>query len=402
VTEPYSLPPDDAGAEPLVTAPSYVQLTQQRVPLRRAAEVLSTPDDAGRYPIIVLVRQGGRFSLQLLLVAGAVAAVAVAAPVGPLLTIAGLVAAVVILFAGSARAVLASIPEGSQAVLAERGRFARIAGPGVQRVAPTIVVTHVVTTRDIPFGTFVRGALLADEVRVDVEILFTFRIADPGKFVYKTTAPDFDAVCLSVVNAVVREVARTIRSDQVLEIQMSDSEPLREALSAPLDRYGVEVSRVLVTRVDPPADFLATREARRLAVLRTGQQEEQAGFERRVQSDRDALIRQEAQARFERQREQAELAAAVRRREIELEAEVESLRLAKLQERLAAYPEAARWDWAGQRLKVARKLAGNSRAIISLGGTGDVADALVAGASIEASEAAGGARGTGDAAGPPA
>jgi len=109
----------------------------------------------------------------------------------------------------------------------------------------------------------------------------------------------------------------------------------------------------------------------------------QAGLDRRVQADRDALARQEAEARFERARGQAELAAAVRRREIELDAETEALRLAKLQERLAAYPEAARWDWAGERLKVARKLAGNSRAIIQLGGAGDVADALVAGAAVD-------------------
>jgi hypothetical protein len=136
-------------------------------------------------------------------------------------------------------------------------------------------------------------------------------------------------------------------------------------------------------RVEPPRDFLASREARRLAVLRTSEQEEQAGLGRRMQADRDALARQEAQARFEREQEKAELAAAVRRREIELEAETEALRLARLQERLAAYPEAARWDWAGERLKVARRLAGNSRAIIQLGGAGDIADALVAGASTE-------------------
>jgi regulator of protease activity HflC (stomatin/prohibitin superfamily) len=163
-----------------------------------------------------------------------------------------------------------------------------------------------------------------------------------------------------------------------------ESDTVREALSSALERYGVRVTRVLVVRVDPPPGFLATREARRLAIIRTTQQEEEAGLDRRVQADRDALARQEAQARFERQKEQAELAAAIRRREIELEADTEALRLEKLQERLAAFPEAARWDWAGERLKVARKLAGNSRAMLHLGGGGgDVADVLAAGAFME-------------------
>jgi regulator of protease activity HflC (stomatin/prohibitin superfamily) len=219
---------------------------------------------------------------------------------------------------------------------------------------------------------------------VDVEVLFTFRIEDPARFVYNTTAPDFDAVCLGAAQATIREIVRGVASSTVLDMVGRESPLVAEALSAPLERYGVTVTRVLVVRVDPPAGFLATREARRLAVLRTSEQEEQAGLDRRVQADRDALARQEAQARYERERERAELAAAVRRREIELEAETESLRLEKLQERLAAYPEAARWDWAGERLKVARELAGNSRAIIQLGGTTDVAEALVAGAAVDA------------------
>jgi len=385
VTEPYAAPAEPAELEEaLVTAPSYVQLTQQRVSLRRAAEVFASPDDAGRYPIVVLIKQGGRFQVELLIVAAAVAAAAVLLPLGPVLTIAGIVAAVALLVGGSARAVLVPVPEGTQAVLAERGRFLRVAGPGVQRVPPTVVVTHLVTTREIPFGALVRAAPTADDVRVDIEILFTFQIQEPGKFVYNTTAPDFDAVCLGSAQATVREIARSVKSETILDMVGRESDTVREALSSALERYGVRVTRVLVVRVDPPPGFLATREARRLAIIRTTQQEEEAGLDRRVQADRDALARQEAQARFERQKEQAELAAAIRRREIELEADTEALRLEKLQERLAAFPEAARWDWAGERLKVARELAGNSRAMLHLGGGGgDVADVLAAGAFME-------------------
>lgn len=388
MTEPYATPNDagESGEEALVTAPSYVQLTQQRVPLRRAAETFATPDDAGRYPIVVLVKQGGRFQVEVLLVAGAVAAAAVLLPLGPILTIVGLVAAVALLLAGSSRAVMVPVPEGVQAALAQRGRFLRVVGPGVQNVPPTVVVTHLATTREIPFSSLVRAAPTADDIRVDIEILFTFRIDDPGKFVYNTTAPDFDAVCQGASQATVREIARTVESERALDMVGRESEPIRAALTSSLERYGVRVVGVLVVRVDAPADLMDTREARRLAILRTSGQEQQAGLERRLQADRDALARQEAQARFERAQEQAELAAAVRRREIELDGETEALRLAKLQERLAAYPEAARWDWAGERLKVARELAGNSRAIIQLGGSGDLADALVAGSSMELPE----------------
>ncbi len=403
MTESYAAPADlDAVDEALVVAPSYVQLTQQRVRLRRAAEVFASPDDAGRYPIVVLIKQGGRFQVEVIIAAAAVAAAAVLLPLGTILTVAGLVAAVALFLAGSARAVLTPVPEGTQAVLAERGRFLRIAGPGVQRVPPTVTVTHLVTTREIPFGSLVRAIPTADDVRVDIEVLFTFRIEEPGKFVYNTTAPDFDAVCLGSAQATVREIARSIKSEGVLDMVGRESEVIRDALSSALESYGVRVTRVLVVRVDPPPGFLATREARRLAQIRTSQQEEEAGFDRRVQSDRDALARQEAQARFEREMEKVGLAAAIRLREIELDAETEALRLEKLQERLARFPEAARWDWAGERLKVARKLAGNSRAMLQIGGTGDVADVLAAGAFLEAdATGAGDGPGTGGGASTP-
>ena len=182
MTEPYTPAPESGFDEdvPVVTSPSYVQLTQQRVRLGRAAEAFATPDDAGRYPIIVLVKSGGRLQVQALLIAGAVAAAAVALPVGPVLTIAGLVLAVGLLIGGSGRAILVPVPEGTRRSwfrLAATSR--RPARRKIQRVPPTVMVTHLVTTREIPFSTVARAVPTADDVRVDIEILFTFRIVDP-------------------------------------------------------------------------------------------------------------------------------------------------------------------------------------------------------------------------------
>lgn len=392
MTEPYA-PPSESGYDedvPVVTSPSYVQLTQQRVRLGRAAEAFATPDDAGRYPIIVLIKSGGRFQTEVLLVAGGAALAAVLLPLGPVLTIAGLVLAVALLVGGSARAVLVPIPEGTQGILVQAGRYVRTAGPGVQSVAPTVIVSHLVTTREIPFGILARAVPTADDVRVDIEILFTFRIADPHKFVFNTTAPDFDAVCQGAGQTAVRRLARGIGSEAVLDLALHDSDELRSLISATLEPYGVEVTRVLVVRLDAPPEFLATREGRRLAMLQTGEQDERATYDLRVQANRDAVARAEQQARFARATEEARLAAEVRRVKIELEAEGEAIRLARLEERLAASPNAARWDWQTERLRVAEALAGNSRAMLQLGGSGDIADALVTRAFMERDEAAGG------------
>jgi regulator of protease activity HflC (stomatin/prohibitin superfamily) len=391
VTEPYTPPPEPTGYEqeaPVVTSPSYVQLTQQRVRLGRAAEAFATPDEVGRYPIVVLVKSGGRFQVQVLLVAGAVALAAVLLPVGPVLTIAGLVAAVALVIGGSARAVLLPVPEGTQAILVQAGRYFKTAGAGVQSVPPTVIVSHLVTTREIPFSALAREVPAADDVRVDVEILLTFRIVEPRKFVFNTTAPDFDAVCQGAGQSAVRRLLRGIGSEAVLDLALRDSDDLRAMISATLEPYGVEVTRVLVVRLDAPPEFLVTREGRRLAMLQTGEQAERATYDLAVQANRDAVARAELQARFARATEETRLAAEVERLQVELESEREALRLARLEERLAASPNAARWDWETQRLRVARALARNSRAMLQLGGSGDIADALVTRAFLERDDAA--------------
>ncbi len=64
---------------------------------------------------------------------------------------------------------------------------------------------------------------------------------------------------------------------------------------------------------------------------------------------------------------------------VELEAGAEELRLAKLQERLQNYLQAAEWEWAGEQLSVARGLASNTHAIVQVGsgGASDIARAFL-------------------------
>ena len=71
--------------------------------------------------------------------------------------------------------------------------------------------------------------------------------------------------------------------------------------------------------------------------------------------------------------------AEARRKVVELEAEAETLRLAKLEERLKAFPLAAQYEWESTQLEVARSLAGNTHAVVQVGNVGDITRALVLG-----------------------
>lgn len=350
----------DAGA---VAAPVVgIQLTQVRVPLDEAAEALSTSDEAGRLPIVVLPKQAYRIrnslvGAGLLLILGSLL-FDITLP----LRGGSLAAGALLVVLGVFRAFMVPVPEGSRAVLLRRGRFHKTLGPGNHIVMPTIVVSHIVTTRETPFDAPATEIPTRDDVRTNVDILMTFRIEAPEKFVFTISAADFDQVCQATCQEVVRLLLRDKVADEVLDLGDADAERLRAEIGKALEPYGVVVVRVVVTHVMPPLEFMASREARRLASVQRAEEAERHSL---------ALLRQADQEELEQQRIRARETA------IELEAANEVARLTRLEERLRAYPNAVHWDVETQRLEVARALAGNTRAMVQVGPAADVAASLL-------------------------
>ena len=339
-----------------------IQLTQVRVPLDEAAEALSTQDEAGRLPIVVLPKQAYRIrngfvgAGLLLVLGGLVFDVTLPLRGGTL------AAGALLVILGVFRAFMVPVPEGSRAVLLRRGRLHKTLGPGNHIVVPNIVVSHIVTTRETPFDAPAAEIPTRDDGRTSVDILMTFRIESPEKFVFTISAADFDQVCQATCQEVVRLLLRDKVADEVLDLGEADSERLRSGIGAALEPYGVVVVRVVVTHVMPPLEFMASRESRRLAGLQRAEEAEHHAL---------ALLRQSDQEELEQQRIKA------RERAIELEAANEVARLTRLEERLRAYPNAVHWDVETQRLDVARALAANTRAMVQVGSGSDVAASLL-------------------------
>ena len=357
-TETTQAEMDAQATVPVATA----QLTQVRVPLDEAAEALSTQDEAGRLPIVVLPKQAyrirnGLVGAGLLLVLGGLL-------FDVTLPLRGgtLAAGAVLVVLGVFRAFMVPVPEGSRAVLLRRGRFYKTLAPGNHIVVPNIVVSHIVTTRETPFDAPATEIPTRDDVRTSVDILMTFRIEAPEKFVFTISAADFDQVCQATCQAVVRLLLRDKVADEVLDLGEADSERMRSEIGAALEPYGVVVVRVVVTHVMPPLDFMASREARRLAGVQRAEEAERHALELLREADREELEQHRIKAR---------------ERAIELEAANEVARLTRLEERLRAYPNAVHWDVETQRLEVARALAANTRAMVQVGSGSDVAASLL-------------------------
>jgi regulator of protease activity HflC (stomatin/prohibitin superfamily) len=357
-------PPATADAAPMPgMAPVLaIQLTQVRVPLQDAAEALSTPDSSGRLPIVVLPKHALRIRNELVIagiiavVVGFVFDIALAAR-GAAVGLGG-----VLIVLGVFRSFMVPVPEGSKAVLLKGGRFNKTLGPGNRFVVPWIVVSHVVTTRETPFDAPAASIPTRDNVRTNVDILMTFTISSPERFVFTISAPDFDQICQATCQENLRLLIREKDSDEVLDLTDDDNERIRAGIGKTLDTYGVEVVRVVVTHVMPPMEFVMSRESRRLATLQRSEEQEQHALAMLRQSDKEELERSRISAR---------------REVIELEAANEVSRLERLEARIRTYPNAMHWDVESQRLDVARGLAANTRAMVQVGPGSDVAASLL-------------------------
>jgi regulator of protease activity HflC (stomatin/prohibitin superfamily) len=361
------------------TPPDYTQLTQVRVPLEEAADAFAIRDASGRIPIVVVPQRVYRIRSELVVLAVIILAAGLvggaiwnnAALLWPL-AIAVAVLLVVLAISSSFRV---RVPEGAHALLARGGRYSRTLGSGTHFVLPWIAVTHLVSRREIPFDVPAVEVPTQDNVRASVDILITFSITEPYRFVYSISASDFDQVFQAACQDALRARIRQISSAEVMNLTHRDMAELVEVLGAAVEAYGITVMKINVTYAQPPVDFMRSQEARQLAVLQQAEQAEKQALAQRRQADEEALARQQVIAQVEREREglQAQVQQAeLRRRIVELEAEAEEWRLAKLEERLAKYPHAAQWEVETLQLEIGRALAGNTRAVLQFGSASDI------------------------------
>jgi regulator of protease activity HflC (stomatin/prohibitin superfamily) len=353
--------PTDEDGQPI--ARPYVQIVEATAGPTATKAALENRDPYGRVPVLVRVARQPPINPVWFLVAIGLAASGLFVPLGLALKAMLIVAAVVAVGYAILSRILLTIPPAAVGLLVKGGRHHAVLGEGVRWVTPNLALTHVVTTREFAFDVPVAEVRSRDGVGVTVDVLLTLRIADPRKFVYSITTGDLDQLTHAAAQDAVRTMIRGMQALNVLDIGTPEADALRAAIDARLEPFGVEVPGAAITRVTLPTALTASLEARRLASVQLLEEEENFALDQRRLNDRAKLIAAEQDTR---------------RAAVGLEAQAEALRLAKLEERIGAFPNAARYDLELERLRVAQQLAGNSRAVVSLGASDLVSDLLVA------------------------
>jgi regulator of protease activity HflC (stomatin/prohibitin superfamily) len=369
MAEPEATTTAEDGTTP-EPAPPYVQLVAASARTERdAIDLLATADAQGRQP--VMVRVGGSGSLRWEPAAAAIALLAFVIIVGPppAFYVGLLVVAALMVVISLASRLFIRVPEGAWGLVSRAGRYVKTMEPGNYTVLPWLSLTHLVTRREIVFDTPVASAATADGVRVDVDALVTFQITDPRRFVYDISVADFDQFAQATTQDAVRGLVRQTAALDTLDLGPNEAATLMAALGVQTGTFGVEVKNAAFTRVALPADLTASLEAQRLAAVQLAEEAERFALTQQQQANRAALAAQDEEQR---------------RASVEQEATVEDLRLKRLEARIKANPEAARYDLEIERIKVAQQLATNSRAVVGFGSGADLTSTILGAADAEA------------------
>lgn len=338
------------------------QLAQIKAPLATAADAFVTRDSWGRIPVTIIPMRPKNIRENLVFAAiGILLAAAAAQYVLEVWWIVPVALLVALVLTGRALwpSYIVCIPEGTSGLLVCGGKYLRTIGSGVHFVPPWIVVSHLVTRREIPFDVPIIETQTKDSVRAAVDTLVTFTITDPYRFVFTIFTDDYDQVMQASCQEALRTLIRRVTAEEVIGIARADIADLVEAINADIAPYGVQIVKVKITYVRPAEEFVRLQEQRQMAVLQQAEQDAVQALAQRRQADADTLARQGLLARIERERDEMRLQvqqAETLRNVSLLEAEAEELRLAKLEERLRTYPHAVRYDQESERLKAAQAL----------------------------------------------
>jgi regulator of protease activity HflC (stomatin/prohibitin superfamily) len=359
---PTAPAPTAVDVDGQVLAGPYVQIVETNATPLEAAEALERPDAYGRVPVIVRIQRQPPIRVEFVLIAIALGASGLFLPLFLALRAVIIVAAVAALLVGFLARIFIRVPAGSVGLVLRSGQRPGVLEPGIHRVSPRVVLTHLVTTRELAFDVPVSEVRSSDGIAVTVDLLLTLLITAPLRSAYSITSSDLDQLVHASTQEAVRTLIRGTEALATLDLGTEEAARLRETIDAKLSAYGFEVRAVAFTRVALPSELMASVEARRLSAVQLIEEEQNFALEQRRISDRASLLSQEAQAK---------------RSAIEHEADGEAIRLARLEQRLVANPRASTYDLETARLRVAQQLAGNSRAVVSVGGGQLLADLLL-------------------------
>jgi regulator of protease activity HflC (stomatin/prohibitin superfamily) len=153
------------------------------------------------------------------------------------------------------------------------GKFIGIDQPGWHTQIPFVdtVIGVVVIERSGTIDSL--AAMTADDVTMDVSMLYTYKVIDPVR--YQLEVLDPDAIVSGYVQGTLRDVVNTRHMDEVMHSRAEINLEVMTILQKKQNQYGVEFVLVQIQNAAPPAEVVGAIKNRMVAV----QLQEQAAAE---------------------------------------------------------------------------------------------------------------------------
>jgi len=98
------------------------------------------------------------------------------------------------------------------------------------------------------------AAMTADDVTMDISLLYTYRVVDPVR--YQLEVLDPDKIVSGFVQGELRDLVNTLKMNDVLHLRADFNQELLTALKEKEDQYGIEFILVQVQDASPPTEVV--------------------------------------------------------------------------------------------------------------------------------------------------
>jgi membrane protease subunit HflK len=209
------------------------------------------------------------------------------------------------------------------------------------------------------------AAMTADDVTMNVSLMYTYRVADPVRYALEVTDPD--GIVAGFVQGTLRDVVNTRKMDEVMHSRAEINQEVMAELQTREDQYGVKFILVQIQNASQPEEVVSAIKDSMVAV----QLQEKAGAEasqKRTLADSDFYS---AQKKAEGDAYQITRLAEAEATQINLrsQAQIQALQ-GILKELEGKGPLAEQYI----QVLVAQELRENSKWVISGGGTMPILD----------------------------
>ena len=144
--------------------------------------------------------------------------------------------------------------------LVERlGRYKTTKDPGFNLIMPFIETMQLVDMREQVVDVPPQEVITSDNVVVSVDAVVYYEATDPQRLVYNVA--DFFTAITKLAQTNLRNLIGDLELDTALTSRDRINTQLREVLDDATDKWGVQVVRVEIQRIDPPPEVVSAMHA---------------------------------------------------------------------------------------------------------------------------------------------